>query len=211
MGHPHRAAMAAGSDSVSRDQWAAAGLGRIYPSMSSMVTSFDEYLRYIDEVPPDDEIRVTVDCCLAEAGEAFGALETGWDYQVELRESPAHPETVVVGPGKVRIYLTAGRSRVGYLFEAGHEAVHCLNPSNYGETFLEEAVAVAFSLRVDREAVRSSWLGPLQTNREIRAGRPIGSHHRRRCRKARSTAARTGWQLEEGGAGSRPGAVPARA
>ena len=123
-------------------------VGRICLSKSSMVTSFDEYLRYIDEVPRDDEIRVTVDCCLAAAEEAFGALETGWDYQVELRESPAHPETVVVGPGKVRIYLTAGRSRVGYIFEAGHEAVHCLNPSNHGETFLEEAVAVAFSLRM---------------------------------------------------------------
>ena len=119
-----------------------------------MVTSCDEYLRYIGEVPLEGEIRVTVDCCLAAVGEAFGALETGWDYQVELRESPAHPETVVVGPGKVRIYLTADRSRVGYVFEASHEAVHCLNPSNHGETFLEEAVAVAFSLRMTEK-----WFG----------------------------------------------------
>ena len=119
-----------------------------------MVTSFNEYLRHlaylrhIDEIPLNDEMRGTVDYCLAAAGEAFGALEAGWDYEVESRETPARPETVVVGPGKVRIYLTAGCSRVGYVFEAGHEAVHCLNPCNYGETFLEEAVAVAFSLKV---------------------------------------------------------------
>ena len=119
-----------------------------------MVTSFNEYLRhltylrYIDEIPLDNEIRVAVDYCLAAAGEAFGALEAGWDYQIELRDTPARPETVVVGPGQVRIYLTADCSRVGYVFEAGHEAVHCLNPCNYEETFLEEAVAVAFSLQV---------------------------------------------------------------
>lgn len=119
-----------------------------------MVTSFNEYLRHlaylrhIGEIPLDDEIRVTVDYCLAAAGEAFGALEAGWDYEVKLRATPAYPETVVVGPGKVRINLTADCSRVGYVFEAGHEAVHCLNPCNHGETFLEEAVAVAFSLRV---------------------------------------------------------------
>ncbi len=119
-----------------------------------MVASFSRYLRhlsylkYIGAVPPEDETRATVDYCLAAAGEAFGGLEAGWDYEVELRAKPDNPETVVVGPGKVRIYLNVGRSRVGYVFEAGHEAVHCLNPCNYGETFLEEAVAVAFSLRV---------------------------------------------------------------
>ena len=113
-----------------------------------MVASFSEYLTYIRAIPNEDEIRVTVGYCLAAAGEAFGGLEPGWDYQVELRETPDYPETVVVGPGKVRIYLTVNRSRVGYLFEAGHEVVHCLNPCNYGETFLEEAVAAVFSLRV---------------------------------------------------------------
>ncbi len=89
-----------------------------------------------------------VDYCLAAAGEAFGALEAGWDYKVELRETPPYPETVVVGPGKMCINLTAGRSRIGYVFEAGHEAVYCLNPCNNGANFLEEAVAVAFSLKV---------------------------------------------------------------
>ena len=119
-----------------------------------MDTSLDRYFRrlsylaYIGEIPPEDEIQLMVDDCLAAAGEAFGELEAGWDHQVELREDPARPETVVVGPGKIRINLTVGRSRVGYVFEAGHEAVHCLNPSNYGDTFLEEAVAAAFSLAV---------------------------------------------------------------
>ncbi len=110
--------------------------------------TFNEYLRHIDEIPLYGEVRVTVDDCLTAARETFGALEAGWEYHVVLREAPTYPETVVVGPGRVRIYLTADRSRVGYVFEAGHEAVHCLNPYNYGETFLEEAIASEFSLRV---------------------------------------------------------------
>lgn len=113
-----------------------------------MVTSFNGDLTYIKTVPLEDEIQEIVDYCLAEAGEAFGALEAGWDYKVKLRETPSYPETVVVGPGKVCINLTAGCTWVGCVFEAGHEVVHCLNPCNNGETFLEEAVAVAFSLKM---------------------------------------------------------------
>ena len=113
-----------------------------------MVKSFNGCLTYIKAIPPEDEIREMVDYSLAAAGEAFGALEAGWEYMVELREIPPYPETVVVGPSKVCIHLTACRSRAGYVFEAGHEAVHCLNPCNNGTTFLEEAVAVAFSLEV---------------------------------------------------------------
>ncbi len=116
-----------------------------------MVTSFNEDLTYIRAFPSEDEIREMVAYCLTEAGEAFGALEAGWDYKVKLRKNPPYPETVVVGPGKVCINLTTCRSRVGYVFEAGHEAVHCLNPCNNGENLLEEAVAVAFSLKVTEE------------------------------------------------------------
>ena len=80
---------------------------------------------------------------MAEA--TFGQRSPGWQYKVQLRSTPAYPETVIVGPELVCVWLTKERSRVGYFLEAGHEAVHCLNPGPPNVTYLEEAVAAAFS------------------------------------------------------------------
>ena len=120
------------------------------------------------------EIQRTFDGCLAAAEETFGAREAGWDYKVKLLETRDNPETVVLGPGRVRInlnkYLNEGGKlviAVGYIFEAGHEAVHCLNPRNGGATFLEEAVAVAFSLRVSGVAKRQGFYGVAQNLSEL--------------------------------------------
>ena len=144
-----------------------------------MVTSFNEclrhlaYLRHIDGIPSDDEMRGMAAYCRAAAGETFGALEAGWDYEVESRKTPAYPETVVVGPGKVHIYLTARRSRVGYIFEAGHEAVHCLNPCNGGASFLEEAVAVAFSLKVTEKRFGRIGLERCELSKDYKRARRL--------------------------------------
>ncbi len=75
----------------------------------------------------------------------LGARSPGWQYKVQLRDTPPYPETVIVGPDLVCVWLTKDRSRVGYLYEAGHETVHCLNPGPPDATYLEEAVAAAFS------------------------------------------------------------------
>ena len=80
---------------------------------------------------------------MAEA--TFGTRSPGWQYIVRLRDTPPYPETVIIGSELVCVWLTKERSRVGYLYEAGHEAVHCLNPGSPDATYLEEAVAAAFS------------------------------------------------------------------
>lgn len=106
-----------------------------------MTTSID----YMNEIPPEREINDTFRGCLSKVESAFGALSPGWQHTLRLRDSPPYPETVITGPNTVSVWVTKGRSRVGYLFEAGHEAVHCLNPSLIRATYLEEAVAGAFS------------------------------------------------------------------
>ena len=80
---------------------------------------------------------------MAEA--TFGTRSPGWQYNVQLRDTPPYPETVIVGTELVCVWLTKERSRVGFVYEAGHEAVHCLNPGSPDATHLEEAVAAAFS------------------------------------------------------------------
>ena len=80
---------------------------------------------------------------MAEA--TFGTRSPGWQYNVQLRDTPPYPETVIVGTELVCVWLTKERSRVGFVYEAGHEVVHCLNPGSPDATHLEEAVAAAFS------------------------------------------------------------------
>ena len=96
-------------------------------------------------VPDEREVHRTFWTCLSLAESTLGPRSPGWQYRVQLRDTPAYPETVIVGPELVCVWLTKERSRVGYFYEAGHEAVHCLNPGPPNATYLEEAVAVAFS------------------------------------------------------------------
>ena len=102
----------------------------------------------MNEIPPEREIHDTFRECLSQAGAAFGARSPGWQYAVRLRNPPSLPETVVTSIDMVTVWLTKERSSVGYLFEAGHEVVHCLNPGPPDSTYLEEAVATAFSRRL---------------------------------------------------------------
>ena len=96
-------------------------------------------------VPDEREVHHVFWVCLSLAEATFGTHSLGWQYKVQLRDSPAYPETAIVGPELVCVWLTKERSRVGYLYEAGHEAVHCLNPGPPDATYLEEAVAATFS------------------------------------------------------------------
>ena len=96
-------------------------------------------------VPDKREVHLIFWECLSSAEATFGARSLGWQYKVQLRDTPAYPETVIAGTELVCVWLTKGRSRVGYLYEAGHEAVHCLNPGPSDATYLEEGVAAAFS------------------------------------------------------------------
>ena len=95
-------------------------------------------------VPPDDEIQSIFWDCLSDAENAFGPKRPELQYEVRITEEKKYPETINYGT-KVLVFLTRGRSRIGYYYEAGHEAVHCLNGVNHS-TYLEEAVATAFAL-----------------------------------------------------------------
>ncbi len=97
-------------------------------------------------VPPDDEIQSIFWDCLSEAEDTFGPKQPALTYEIRIASERKYPETINYGT-IVLAFLTEGRSRVGYYFEAGHEAVHCLHASNRS-TYLEEAVATAFALHV---------------------------------------------------------------
>ena len=74
-------------------------------------------------------------------------------YMVEYRFDFERPETLDY-PSTTVVRLTEGRSWYGYYFEASHEAIHCLEARGifrHNATYLEEAVAVAFSLFVVEE------------------------------------------------------------
>ena len=96
-------------------------------------------------VPDEREVHHIFLECLSMAEATFGTRSPGWQYNVQLRDTPPYPETVIVGTELVCVWLTKERSRVGFVYEAGHEAVHCLNPGSPDATHLEEAVAAAFS------------------------------------------------------------------
>ena len=95
-------------------------------------------------VPPDDEIQSIFWDCLSDAENSFGPKRPELQYEVRITEEKKYPETINYGT-KVLVCFTRGRSRIGYNYEAGHEAVHCLTGVNHS-TYLEEAVATAFAL-----------------------------------------------------------------
>ena len=101
-------------------------------------------------VPTETDREVTFQSCLNMAECTFGPRDTRWDITLRLvqRRSPRRaPETLPYGQGlaKVRLYIDTNWG--GFILEAAHEAVHCLNPGN-GAGYLEEGVATAFSLAV---------------------------------------------------------------
>ena len=83
-------------------------------------------------IPSWPDIQRIFRDCLSEAELTFGPCALGWEYSVRLRQSPEYPETINDGQSQVTVWLTKGRSWIGYYYEAAHEAVHCLDPlSNY--------------------------------------------------------------------------------
>ncbi len=87
--------------------------------------------------------------CLEMAELSFGPREPHWNYTVRLRQKGG-PETINDGVDQVLVFLSSRRSVIGYYFEAGHEVVHCLSPNilSGSATYLEEAIAAKFSMRV---------------------------------------------------------------
>ena len=101
------------------------------------------------KIPPLHAVRQLFWDCLLEVDQTFSRRAEGWKYKVELWDND-YPMTSNDGRTNVTVWLTRKRSWLGYYFEAAHEAVHCLNPLPPGERarYLEEAVAVAFSLYI---------------------------------------------------------------
>ena len=105
----------------------------------------------IREIPDFCAVEAIFLECLEMAEQAFGPREPQWDYTVCLRDGHP-PETINDGHSQVFVCLSTGRSVIGYYFEAAHEAFHCLSPNvpSGSSTYLEEAIAAEFSLRVIR-------------------------------------------------------------
>ena len=116
-----------------------------------MAADFLAYgLLYPHLVPSESEIQLIFWHCLSEAERTFGPRAAGWEYSVRLRQHPQYPDTINDGQSQVDVWLTTGRSWIGYYFEAAHEAVHCLNPivPSGSSMYIEEAIAFEFSLEV---------------------------------------------------------------
>ena len=103
----------------------------------------------IHSVPDFCTVKAVFSECFEMAEQTFGPREPQWEYTVLLREG-LPPETVNDGHSQVCVYLSTGRSLIGYFFEAAHEAIHCLSPNvpSGRATYLEEAIAAEFSLKV---------------------------------------------------------------
>ena len=102
------------------------------------------------DMPTETDREITFQSCLNMAECTFGPRDTQWDITLRLvqRRSPRRaPETLPYGQGLVKVRLYVDTVWEGFLLEAAHEAVHCLNPGN-GATYLEEGIATAFSLAV---------------------------------------------------------------
>ena len=106
----------------------------------------------IRAIPEFCAVKAIFSECFETAEQTFGPREPQWEYKVLLRDG-LPPETINDGHTQVFVCLSTGRSVIGYYFEAAHEAVHCLSPNMHSgsATFLEEAIAVEFSLRVVRQ------------------------------------------------------------
>ena len=101
-------------------------------------------------MPTETEREITFQSCLDVAECTFGPRDARWDIALRLvqRRSPRRaPETLPCGQGRAKVRLYIDTTWEGFILEAAHEAVHCLNPGN-GATYLEEGVATAFSLAV---------------------------------------------------------------
>ena len=107
-------------------------------------------LLHPDSIPGWPTIQLIFWRSLAEAEHTFGPRAAGWAFTVRLRQSPPYPETINDGQNQVVVWLTSGRSWVGYYFEAAHEVIHCLNPTvpSGSAIYIEEAIASEFSLEV---------------------------------------------------------------
>ena len=105
-----------------------------------------------DSTPSWPTIQLIFWHCLCEAEHTFGPCAAGWEYTVLLRQSPPYPETINDGQCRVTVWLTRGKSSIGYCFEAAHEAIHCLDPTvpSGSAMYIEEAIASDFSLEVVR-------------------------------------------------------------
>ena len=103
----------------------------------------------IYSVPDYRTVKAIFSECFEMAEQTFGAREPRWEYTVILREG-LPPVTVNDGHSQVFVFLSTGRSLIGYFFEAAHEAIHCLSPNvpSGSATYLEEAIAADFSLKV---------------------------------------------------------------
>ena len=103
------------------------------------------------DVPTETEREITFQSCLNMAERTFGPRDTRWDITLRLvqRRSPRRaPETFPYGQGRVKVRLYTDTVWEGFILEAAHEAVHCLNPGNGATSYLEEGVATTFSLAV---------------------------------------------------------------
>lgn len=115
--------------------------------------------------------------CLSEAEHTFGPRATGWEYSIRLRTSPLRPETINDGHSQVTVWLTKGRSWVGYYFETAHEAVHCLNPTvpSGPAMYLEEAIATELSLKVVRRNFGQDGVDKCTMSPDYRCARVLAS------------------------------------
>ena len=130
-----------------------------------------------DSVPCESTIQLIFWHCLSEAEHTFGPRAVGWEYSVRLRQHPLNPETINDGQSQVDVWLTTGRSWIGYYFEAAHEAVHCLNPNvpSGSAMNIEEAIAVEFSLEVVRRIFGQRGVDACAISPDYRYARELAS------------------------------------
>ena len=102
------------------------------------------------QIPDYAEVDAMFHEVLVEAEAHFGPRNPRWkNVIVRFNATVSEPRTDNDGDSTITVWLNPGRSRIGYCYEAAHEAVHCLNPVTLHEsTYLEESIAVVFSLRM---------------------------------------------------------------
>lgn len=120
-----------------------------------MTSSIEERMRLLrDNTVFMPDIQELLDYCLGQVQGVFGEQEPGWPrYKLEPLDPPGVPLTIGLrtadgSPDNVTIRLNTGRSWVGCVYEAAHEAVHWLNPGLGPGRYLEEAIATQNSLDV---------------------------------------------------------------
>ena len=101
-------------------------------------------------IPDPLEVETTFFELLAAAESSLGPRDCKWQHiHVEFHDAVSQPRTDNDGISTITVLLNPSRSRIGYCYEAAHEAVHCINPVAARDSkYLEEAVAVAFSRKM---------------------------------------------------------------